>query len=409
MSYIKAKTIKRACGLLMVAFIWSSCSNSTESSNVVSTLQEGIAAKDLSSLTPVLDESLSAVDVSKASKLYMDYIDAIDRSDLKEEWEAKSYKYDKYTMPIKVRYFGPDKNDRSLIISLHGGGSTTKEANDQQWRNQIRLYNNMKNAVYVAPRAAVDAWNMWHQSHVDTLLEKIIRSYILFDGVDVNKVYITGYSAGGDGVYQLAPRFADRLAAADMNAGHPNEVTPIGLRNLPFALFMGANDAAYHRNDIARNWKIALDSLRAKDPNGYEHLVEVVPGKGHWMDHKDSLALDWMVQFKRNINPNRVVWVQDDVKHHASYWLSTDIKQSKAGNIADVVKKGNTFIVKENTFPVLHINYTPSMIDPSKPIVVEVDGKKTEYQAKFTLRNIVRTADIKHDYSLIYAGSIQIK
>ena len=41
---------------------------------------------------------------------------------------------------------------------------------------------------------------------------------------------VVGYSAGGDGVYQLAPRMADSWAAAAMMAGHPNGVSPLSLR-----------------------------------------------------------------------------------------------------------------------------------------------------------------------------------
>ena len=73
-------------------------------------------------------------------------------------------------------------------------------------------------------------------------------------------------SAGGDGVYQLAPRMADRFAAAAMMAGHPNETKPLGLRNLPFAVLMGGDDAAYDRNKKAEEWKQALADLRADDP-----------------------------------------------------------------------------------------------------------------------------------------------
>ena len=71
-----------------------------------------------------------------------------------------------------------------------------------------------------------------------------------------------GYSAGGDGVYQLAPRMADRFAAAAMMAGHPNETSPAGLRNIGFAIHMGALDVAYNRNEIARRWGVMLDSLQ---------------------------------------------------------------------------------------------------------------------------------------------------
>ena len=35
---------------------------------------------------------------------------------------------------------------------------------------------------------------------------------VIKENVNPNKVYLLGYSAGGDGVYQLAPRMANRWA-----------------------------------------------------------------------------------------------------------------------------------------------------------------------------------------------------
>ena len=42
--------------------------------------------------------------------------------------------------------------------------------------------------------------------------------------------------------------------AAAMMAGHPNESSPLGLRNLPFAIHVGADDSAYNRNKVAKEW-----------------------------------------------------------------------------------------------------------------------------------------------------------
>ena len=115
--------------------------------------------------------------------------------------------------------------------------------NDGQYENQKRLYT-PKEGVYFVPRAPTNTWNLWHQGHIDGFFQRVIENMMLFEDVNPNRVYIMGYSAGGDGVYQLAPRLADRLAAAAMMAGHPNETQPDGLRNLPFTLHMGANDGS---------------------------------------------------------------------------------------------------------------------------------------------------------------------
>ncbi len=71
-------------------------------------------------------------------------------------------------------------------------------------------------------------------------------------GYVASRVYILGYSAGGDGVYNLATRLSDRFAtAAAMMVGHPGDAKIENLRNLPFALYMGADDTAYNRAGLA--------------------------------------------------------------------------------------------------------------------------------------------------------------
>ena len=62
---------------------------------------------------------------------------------------------------------------------------------------------------------------------------------VLFENVNPNRVYVIGYSAGGDGIYQIGPRMADRWAGAAMIAGHPNGAPPDNLRNTAFTLHVG--------------------------------------------------------------------------------------------------------------------------------------------------------------------------
>ena len=66
---------------------------------------------------------------------------------------------------------------------------------------------------------------------------------------------------------------ADRFAAAAMMAGHPNETSPLGLRNIGFTIHMGENDTPYDRNKVAMEWKVKLKTLKENDVNGYPHFV----------------------------------------------------------------------------------------------------------------------------------------
>ena len=107
---------------------------------------------------------------------------------------------------------------RSLFLSLHGGGGAPAEVNDSQWRNQIALAQGYRpqEGLYVAPRAPTNSWKLWHEDHLDALFDRLIADLVVLENVNPNRVYVLGYSAGGDGVYQLGPRMADRWAAASM-------------------------------------------------------------------------------------------------------------------------------------------------------------------------------------------------
>lgn len=74
------------------------------------------------------------------------------------------------------------------------------------------------------PRSCENVWDMWFRPYLEDFLEKIIQGLVLNETVNPNKVFLTGYSAGGDGIYHMAPRMADQLAGAAMMAGHPNGV-----------------------------------------------------------------------------------------------------------------------------------------------------------------------------------------
>ena len=279
-------------------------------------------------------------------------------------------------MPIWATQFGAKSKDgtRPLWISMHGGGGAPAQVNDQQWDNQKHLYEPAE-GVYVAPRAPSNEWNLWHQAPVDQLFDRLIEDLVICERVDPDRVYLMGYSAGGDGVYQLAPRMADRFAAASMMAGHPNDARPEGLRNLPFAIHVGGNDGAFDRNKVAAQWGVMLDALAQSDPGAYVHQVEVHAGKGHWMDREDASAVPWMAKYTRNARPQKVVWIQDDVTHPRFYWLAVD--EPKQGQRIVVERQGQEInILEAPPALALRILLDDTMLDLDKDVRITQQGKE---------------------------------
>jgi dienelactone hydrolase len=295
----------------------------------------------------------------------------------KAEMEKKTIVLGDKSMRWLEKTFGETPaSGHALWISMHGGGGAPAPVNDQQWQNQIQLYQPAE-GIYVAPRAPTDHWNLWHEGHIDTMFQRLIEDYVVLRGVNPNKVYLMGYSAGGDGVWQLGPRMADRFAAAAMMAGHPNETSLLGLRNLPFAIFMGGNDGAYKRNQVAAERSKELDRLEKEDPGGYVHMSRIYEGLGHWMNRKDAEALPWMAQFTRNPWPKKIVWLQDDVTHDRYYWLKIpDKKAAKANDRIVATVEGQTIRLEGDVPAKTELRLSDALLDLDREVAVLVNGKQ---------------------------------
>ncbi|MDF1701686.1 MAG: transglutaminase domain-containing protein [Planctomycetota bacterium] len=327
-----------------------------------------------------------------------------------KELEAKVVRAAGKEMRYLEKTFGKAKaGERSLFISMHGGGGAPARVNDQQWRNQIRLYA-PKEGIVVAPRAPTNTWNLWHEAHIDDLFDRLIANFVLQRGVHPDRVYLLGYSAGGDGVYQLAPRMADRFAAASMMAGHPNNASPLGLRNLPFMIFMGGNDGAYDRNKVAKAWGEKLAKLRTDDTGGYEHKVTIYEGLGHWMNGKDAESLPWMASRTRTPWPPQVVWHQSGRTHERFYWLAVPKGTAKRGQTVRALVKGQRIEIQAEGLEALTLRLGDELIDLDKPVVVTLNGKQAfRGKVKRSMRAIWDSLRARPDPRSVATAVLEIK
>lgn len=327
----------------------------------------------------------------------------------KLDWGKQKIQIGNDSLIFQYKIFGEKPADgRSLYISLHGGGNGPATMNDQQFKNQLKLYKPAE-GVYFVPRAPTNTWNMWHQAHVDGLLERAITDAVIMEGVNPNKVYIMGYSAGGDGVYQLAPRMADHWAAASMMAGHPGDAEVLNLRNLPFWLAVGEKDGAYNRNILGKKWGEALDSLQKTDKDGFVHDAHIMAGMPHWMKQQDTISVAWMAKFKRNPYPEKINWVQDDEIRSNFYWLNVPANSSKKGNAVFTSYHGQEINIDRNDNDSLCIMLNDKMMDLNKEIVLREKGKvlfKGKVQRRKTLIN--STFLTRNDVDYIFSARILV-
>ncbi|WP_304238562.1 hypothetical protein [Jiulongibacter sediminis] len=383
--------------------------NTEKSTDLEEWLTKNTSSREALEELPFATKKLTAKEADEAAALLLKDHQTMLISAFESEWENHLLTLNDLQMPFYYQIFGDEPADgRSLFISLHGGGGTTPETNDQQFENQKHLYDEAmkkREGVYLAPRAPTNTWDLWHQEHIDDFLERIIQLAVIKLNVNPNKVYLLGYSAGGDGVYQLAPRMADQWAAASMMAGHPNDASPLSLRNTPFSLHMGVLDDAYDRNAVAEQWGVTLDSLQSQDPEGYVHHVELHSGKGHWMQLEDSVALSWMQRFTRNPIPEKVVWKQDNRKHQRFYWLGMPDNSSvtETAVIVSYNKQANEVNILQNPQDTLHIFMNDQMLNLDKPVTLKYQGQ-TIYQEtpERNMLQIYKSIKAKGDQNLAF-------
>ena len=359
---------------------------------------------------PVNKSSQNFLSLSEAEKIekniYNDFKKEIivtrsgEMEDRVIELKDKKIKFD-------IKHFGEQGEDGwSLFISLHGGGGTTESENNRLWNRHKTLYE-LEDGILFTPRSPSNTWNMWFQSHVDTFFNRIIQNMIAFHNVDPNKIYIMGRSAGGDGIYQVAPRMADRFAAAAMSAGHPNDSSPLGLRNTAFTIHMGENDSLYNRNDMAVKWGNDLRKLNEEDPEGYRYYIKIYKNKGHWMDNLEASALDWMSDFIRNPYPSKVVWKQGNVLHKRFYWLRNE--DPSFGDLIECNIDDQIITVLSSSSSKITIQLNDDLVDMDKEITVNYLGRQLFKGFVYRDIDIIKRSIREYgDPKSVYYGEIRL-
>lgn len=355
------------------------------------------------------------------------------------EHELRSITQASKTMRYSVEIIGDEPAEGyPLYIALHGGGGTSASANDEQWQQMQELYRDSITAgVYVAPRGITNEWNLHFDAGSYSMYDRLIENLILFEDVDPDRVYLLGFSAGGDGVYQIAPRMADRFAAVSMSAGHDNGVSPTNLYRLPILLQMGELDEAYGRNKAVVEFSQKLDALSATHSEGYTHALFVHHDGGHnapWSDHdptgqpytiihspdawladgdrstalQDSNAISWLSRHIRAAQPNRVIWERTTAasgRHDAWYWV-----EASSGDRIDVeIDRRENAILVHSAGDHLRVMLSHRLIDLRRPITI-IDGESTlVVQPELDLRNMAHTLAARGDPSMIFPVVIELE
>ncbi len=340
----------------------------------------------------------------------------------------------------------PDENGYPLYIALRGGGNGDTRAAREQFEVMKYYYYSsvIDHGIYVVPCCIRASWDEHYRPESFEFYDRIIEDAIAFYNVDPNRVYLLGFSSGGDGVYAVSPRIADRFAAVNMSAGYPHELRLQNMSNLPICLQMGENDTAYDRNTMVAEYDALLTSFGARYSKKYTFDTYIHPNGTHnerWTDweyrlqpvyngdqiaiwlhsrenakirYANTCAVDWLNKYVRDPLPETVLWNTDVSaslrNSQAFYWLDRDggldhsifkVSYSREDNSVRIEKS-------ETNNGTLKIYLCPDMLDVFRDVkIITQDGE-------FTVRPVISedimrgTLYARGDKNYIFTSEIDV-
>lgn len=192
---------------------------------------------------------------------------------------------------------GIERDDRKwpVLIYLHGRSLRGDDTSLLLQYGLPRYLAEGRSIPFIVVAPQVQPPGGWTDAdRVAELLDEVEARY----PVDGDRVYLTGYSMGGGGVWRVALAHGDRFAAAVPLAAHTPEPTPERTRrlsDLPLLVYHGSADEV---TPVAR----AVAMVEALRRGGADVELRLIEGAGHGdltTVFRDPALYSWMLKHAR--------------------------------------------------------------------------------------------------------------
>jgi poly(3-hydroxybutyrate) depolymerase len=200
-------------------------------------------------------------------------------------------------------------SNRPLLISLHG---MNQNAGYQQSTAKWEEVADTAQFAVVYPEGEGASWDISGQKDINFILA-IIDTMHARHAIDVNRVYVSGFSMGGMMSYHVANNIAHKVAAIGPVSGYLFANPVSSSRPMPIIHVHGTTDDVVGYSGVAgiiekwRNWNSCPNQAQSIDPypsskpnssasrdywgpceNNSAVALITIEGKGHW--HSNDLA-----------------------------------------------------------------------------------------------------------------------
>ncbi|NOZ24112.1 MAG: prolyl oligopeptidase family serine peptidase [Planctomycetes bacterium] len=219
--------------------------------------------------------------------------------------------------------------------------------------------------------------------------------------VDADRVFLSGASMGGSGVYTIACHYPHLFAGAMAIAGRYDYYLWKDLDPQKFTGFKRIQNDIDYAKGIAQNLTDMSTFIfhgsndfviKIGQSTGMRDLLkglgasviyrEITKGD-HWIwaqcfQHEDYAP--WLRTTRRNSFPKRVVYRTYTLKYNRAYWVTID-RLKRWGELASIdveVKGGNRIAVTTHNVAALRLSLCDKLVDMTQPVKVVVNGAEEE-------------------------------
>lgn len=196
-----------------------------------------------------------------------------------------------YYLYVPPEYTTQPKADFPMLLFLHGGGESGAELEEIQKNGPPKLLAEGKEFPFLilAPQNPHEK-QWWNVRAVMALLDKVVAE----NRVDINRLYLTGLSRGGNACWEIAAQYPGTFAAMAVVCG----MTPVPYahwidKKMPIWVFHGTEDPVIPFSESQE----MVDRLTSM---GYEVRLTAYEGVGHNAWEKAYLEEELYTWFLRH-------------------------------------------------------------------------------------------------------------
>jgi predicted esterase len=353
------------------------------------------------------------------------------RGEYSLRWKSNAGPFFNNIVEVPAEYDPAQK--MMLRVQLHGGVGRPSP-NAQPPGRAAPAPNRIagEKQIYLHPSGwAAAQW--WDEEQVDNILRSVDvlkRKY----NIDESRIYITGISDGGTGVYYMAlkepnvwssylPLNGSLGVLRNPGNGADGEMHGNNLVNAPLYVVNGENDQLYPVAQVEPHiaWLKRMGvNVLFRPQAGAEHNTawwpaERAPFEQFVREHPRAAhpaALSWETERVDRFNRNRWLVIDElraDVSRASELTDLGFFRHTQRSGRVDIRRNGNTFDAVVRDVAAFTLLLSPEAIDFSKPVVVTVNGKQV---SSGTLRRdpvvMARWAARDNDRTAIYAAELKI-